>query len=65
MDKWIPKIEWPPKFDGKVLVYAPSLDPLAPFIHVAWWDGKSITGLPLPWLEAVTHIHMLPVPPDD
>jgi len=56
---WLPRGYWPWKFNGPVLVYAPSMDPIKPFMVVAWWDGERLSLLPDEWIPAVTHIHLL------
>ena len=59
---WWPK-PWPQEFDGPVIAFAKSADPLRPLVHQAWWNGERLSLLPVVWIEAVTHIRPMPRPP--
>jgi hypothetical protein len=63
---WIPVEERLPDRDGPVLIYAPSADADCPLIYVAWHDpsGPEWSGLPRPWLDAITHWLPLPKHPE-
>ena len=70
--KWRKLSDGPPPKSGPYIIHAPSADPDAPLICIAWWEDGSTPPLSKGWslmidsfIPAITHWMPLPEPPKE